>query len=232
MDSSSVLPSPTLLLPSLLQHTLHDVHELQHLVQHDALQFAHFEREKLSILQQCSSAGYDKHNGRLAKMAWQQWTAVLRMRVLRKQTLLKLVQRDRARQLAWALSRLSTRTTIQHAQDLMLQQLNRSKTAQVAVLLRSNRAAGLAAQTHTFRLWVLHARARRKAKRLLCAALDRSGENRIGRLWDTWKMYTLRERALAAVEQGQEDAAAQAQAHRAAQLYKLHKLLALSLIHI
>jgi hypothetical protein len=221
---NSALPPPTLLLPSLLQHTLHDLHELTHLTQHDSLQFSHFEREKIAILNQCSSSGFNKHSGKLIKMAWSQWNSVLRMRSLRKQMLLKLLQRDYLRQIAWVFTRLAIRTTIQHGQDVMLQKGNYLKTKFIGTLLRKNRYESGLAQKNVFIQWKSNSHARRRAKMRICAAFDRSYENRIISLWNIWKENTLKLRSDSLIEQNNIDLETQANAHRASQLLKLHNV--------
>ena len=228
--ASSALPPPTLLLPSLLQHTLHDLHELTHLTQHDALQFEHFEREKIQILNQCSSSGFNKYNNKRAKTAWNMWVAALHRRTARKEVLHRVLDKLHLRNCAWAMATFSTRVMIRFGQGKLLQQANMMKGRIVQTMLRKTLQSGAAAQKLAFVTWASNARKRRRMRMKLCGAVVNAAENRILRLWTRWKATTLKLRHVAAVEQGRLDAQNQAAAHRAAQLVKLQKMFARRMI--
>ena len=222
---NSAIPPPTMLLPSMLQHCLHDLHELTHLTRHDELQFQNFEREKVHILKQCSSSGFNKHNGKLTKTAWNLWMTAMQRRAHRKEVLHRVLGKLHLRNCAWAMAIFSTRVMVRFGQRKLLLQCNSMKMKIVSTLLRKAAVTGLAASKLAFVTWAANARKKRRMRLRLCAAVANAAENRIIKLWTRWKATTLKLRHTAAVEQGREDAEAQAAAHRAAQLEKMQKML-------
>ena len=203
LPSSAVAPA-TLLLPSLLQHTLHDLHELTHLTQHDQLQYSNFEREKTQILGLCSSHGFEKHNTKRAKTAWNIWVAALNQRVYRKQLLVRILQRGYLRQLARSFGRMHAQVLVRYGQTKIQEKSNEVKRQVIQVMLRKSNLAADYAQQLAFQQWRSRSHRRAKLRTRFIHAFVHSAENRIGRLWTKWKANVLRLRNRASIAEGRE----------------------------
>jgi len=215
----------TLLLPSLLQHTLHDLHELTHLINHDALQLRSFEETKSDVLFKCSSAGFETFSEKLQKSAWILWRQSFFERRRRKERLCNLMQQAAIKMVARSFTHWRIGSVCHEGHQVILDHSNELKTKILGALLRRSNSADRYTSRLGFLEWRSVARRNKARRQRVAMVVAGACEKQIELAWKRWKENVLELRYEQAVEDAQTRAEALAIHIRQQQLQQVSRMI-------